>query len=770
MQFLPTMTSTEGSLVHCRSRRWWVSRVEVDTTCGAAAPTGVREPPGLVDLQAVEDSAMVRLVCPPDALRVVPPRWQRVSPRRWARMLASVAARAPGDDPLLTGARAAVRLLPHQWLPAVALLSGRVSRVLLADDVGMGKTIQAGLALAEMHHRMPTMCSLTIVPASLLRQWRDELRRAFGLTLDVLDSDALAVRTMAAGRSMPVHPGESCLISVDTLRLPEVAAVLERVWWSLVVIDEAHVLARHTARSAAAATIARRASRLLMLTATPFTGCDADDRHLLALGTRGDPGDRVLLVSRGEHVAGRKGVVQRVVRVGGDDTDLALHQSLDAYVERAARDDNGSGTGHLTAMMLRRRACSSPAAFAISVERRLQVLGLPSPAGEFQLALPLSEDEDESAGWLRTPAWRDVAAERAFLEALVPAVARPPEGPKARWLLRWLHRCREPVLVFTEYADTLRQLRALVSPLRRVVCIRGAQMIEQRQLSLAAFCEGDADVLIATDAAAEGLNLHQRCRLVVHVDVPWSPRRLAQRNGRLDRLGQARDVRSTVLVGRGTHDEHAMAVLLDRQHRLGVRGVTPHADLAIAASARREFLSLQVASASHRVHATRTQSSSSSPPGAWTLAGVPARRWRGVAARAGVPRGATAIGLAQVGVTALHPLLRNHRWMAFAASSVEQAVSVTGSSLLGSSSGRRFLQRAEVRSARLHAQDAAARDARPLAEAEPDIFAQRGTASEPMASSWDHAGRGGQSSRDSRSATAEPRLQVVALRVLSWRR
>src|SRR5688500_9920120 len=109
---------------------------------------------------------------------------------------------------------------------------------------------------------------------------------------------------------------------------------------------------------------------------------------------------------------------------------------------------------------------------------------------------------------------------------------------KIDWLIRFLTRAGEPAIVFTEYRDTLEAVLDAMPPSLQVRSISGAHTPELRTLAVDAFNHGQADVLVATDIAGEGLNLHRRCRLVIDMELPWNPVRLEQRLGRVDRLGQ----------------------------------------------------------------------------------------------------------------------------------------------------------------------------------------------------------------------------------------
>jgi hypothetical protein len=155
--------------------------------------------------------------------------------------------------------------------------------------------------------------------------------------------------------------------------------------------------------------------------------------------------------------------------------------------------------------------------------------------------------------------------ERRLLSAIL-ALAQQAAGQesKIRAIRRLLLRTRERAIVFTEYRDTLETLAAALAEFPCVV-LHGALSAGERREVLQRFSSGPARVLLATDAAGEGLNLHHRCRLVVNLELPWTPLRLEQRAGRVDRIGQSRRVHQVLLVARGTAEHTVVAAYLRRR-------------------------------------------------------------------------------------------------------------------------------------------------------------------------------------------------------------
>jgi hypothetical protein len=195
-------------------------------------------------------------------------------------------------------------------------------------------------------------------------------------------------------------------------------------------------------------------------------------------------------------------------------------------------------------------------------------MGEAAPARE-QLRLPLDEEEplDDVApsAILGAPGLAHAAAERRWLSAIAEAGRRASQAEtKTRFLRRLLGRVREPAIVFTEFRDTLLRLAAaLASTGRPVLLLHGGVAPGERSRIQQAFNQADA-LLLATDAAAEGLNLHARCRIVVHYELPWSAIRLEQRAGRVDRFGQTRRVHEIALVAASTAERMVLAPLLRR--------------------------------------------------------------------------------------------------------------------------------------------------------------------------------------------------------------
>ncbi|MGH9347592.1 MAG: helicase-related protein, partial [Vicinamibacterales bacterium] len=512
-----------------------------------------------------------------------------------------LAGATPSWTSLRAAARAHLALFPYQLEPALAMMRGLACRILLADEVGLGKTIQAGLIVAELVERERDARVLVVTPASLRDQWRDELRDRFAVHAEVIDAAGLAraASDLPAGVNPWAIP-HVAITSIDFLKRPDVIRSLEPLVWDLVAFDEAHALSGRSDRATAAELLAARARRVLIITATPHSGDERAFDRLRALGRIG-PADPLLTFrrSRGEAGLARDRAMRRLA-ISPTPEEALVHRALAAYAARVSRDapSDRRAAARLAMSVLERRASSSAASLARSVERRMALLRDTHDAAGAQLRLPIDEgylsEDDEPAEELAAPGLPDQAAEHRWLEHLLALARAVRAESKIAALRRLLRRAGEPALVFTEYRDTLRQVAALLGG--NIAILHGGLTTAERAREARRFTHGDARILLATDAASEGLNLHHRCRLVVNLDVPWTPLRLEQRVGRVDRLGQVRRVHAVTFMAAGTADVTAASGLAARSAQAehdAPFGSTDDAGATLRADARAEAARLQ---------------------------------------------------------------------------------------------------------------------------------------------------------------------------------
>jgi len=548
------MLPVPGDLIWIRRQPWRVRAAHAGTTLTRVLVEGPAAAGTRTFLLPVESWA-----------REHPRGTRRVSPGRALAWLAATVARLDSAFTPSSIVDTRTTLFAYQLEPALAVLAGR-RRILIADDVGLGKTVQAALIIAEtLRHRADARV-LVLAPAPLLAQWSDELLDRFGVSSRSADTDTF-IRLRAERRylSNPWQDPGVWIASPDYLKQPHVIDAIPRTSFDLVVIDEAHTMAGQSQRRAAIDPIARVARHVVLLTATPHDGDETRFRRLVSLGTTGSPADALVTFRRTRSGSTRR--LRRITARPGSGVSRVL-AAIDGF-ERTRQGTPAAEGRHLICSVFRKRALSSMAAFTASIERRLAVIdGQGSAAlmeawAQPELSFPGVPDGESDQGpadadmmpadeWavLRGDAGLPPARERAWLQRLRSVAARASapahHDSKLARVVSLLRRTREPAVVFTEYRDTLVALAEALTASRRIAVLHGGLGgVEQRQ-ALRAFLEGRADTLVATDVASQGLNLQHRARWVVHFDLPWTPMRLEQRVGRVDRIGQTRPVHVTI--------------------------------------------------------------------------------------------------------------------------------------------------------------------------------------------------------------------------------
>jgi SNF2 family DNA or RNA helicase len=563
-----------GDLVLARRARWRVVDVRAYETCQVVTLSGLAAPIAGVECRLLTPFDTLRRIARSDGVRIV-------GRARWRRAFRGLVAadRPPGT--LRTARLARIELMPHQLEPALAILRGAGVRLLLADDVGLGKTIQAGLIMAELRARAAADRVLIVTPAGLREQWARELSERFAI--DACSVDARVLRRRLATLPVGVNPWSTIAVaiaSVDYVKRVEVRPSVAACPWDLLIVDEAHGVAADSDRREAVHALATSASYVLLLTATPHNGDRRAFEALCALGALDAPGEPPLVVFRRTRADVGFGATRRVHTIGiaQSAAERRLHRQLGRYSD-AVRSERREAARHdvcLALSVLHKRAFSSAWSLARSVERRLSALASTAAAADAeQLALPLGDPSGELVAADEAPAWpseltlADQRREQRLLSALLAgALAASRCESKIAALSRLLRRAGESVVVFTEYRDTLMHIRerlaleASFAP--AILVLHGGLGREERTAALEEFERRPRRILLATDAAAEGLNLHRQCRVVVNLELPWNPMRLEQRVGRIDRIGQRRTVHAFHLIASGTGEARILTRLRAR--------------------------------------------------------------------------------------------------------------------------------------------------------------------------------------------------------------
>lgn len=550
-----------GALLDVRGQRWLLTR---------AAPYGHCTILTLEGRGAANANERLQVIDPFDRPRPIAATKIVRRPRRAVlrAALGAIVDARPAHG-LWMAAAASIDLLPYQLEPALAAVSG-TTRLLLADAVGLGKTIQAGLLLAELSERGWVERALIICPAGLCDTWARELALRFNIRAGIVDQRAIADRiaSLPAGVN-PWADHAVAIASIDFIKRAEVMAAIASAPIDLLIADEAHHLAPGTDRGEAAGRLAARAPWCVLVSATPHSGDEAAFTYLKNIGSHREP---IAIFRRSRGDVGLAGARRsHLLAVGPTGEESALFTALDRYT-RAIWHERGrhDRAVRLIAITLARRAASSAAAITRTLLRRHELLAsaLPLPA---QPLLPWDDGDDsdriETDAILAIPGLDSTGDELAAIARLIELSRRCAISSKMRHLVRLLDRVGEPAIVFTEYRDTLDALVAILQPHRRIAALHGGVPAAMRRLAVDALNEGRVDVLVATDAAGEGLNLHHRCRLVIDVELPWNPLRLEQRIGRVDRIGQSRIVHAIRMFHRGTIEQRVLAHLRLRDRR-----------------------------------------------------------------------------------------------------------------------------------------------------------------------------------------------------------
>jgi superfamily II DNA or RNA helicase len=514
--------------------------------------------------------------------------------------------------------------LPHQLYALNRAMSRDRIRYLLADEVGLGKTIEAGLILRELKLRGMARRVLVVAPKGLVRQWQAEMRLHFGEHFRFIEASELAAfRQWRDNSALSASGGDDNLwrthdqviVSLDSVKpiegrrgwSVEQLATYNRerfedlisAGWDLVIIDESHRLGGSTeqvARYKLGAALAEAAPYLLLLSATPHQGKTDQFMRLMQLLDREafpDEGsinrDRVRpFVIRTEKRAAIDAEGQplfkprstRLQAVAWQDKHAAqqrLYEAVTDYVRHGYNQAMAAKQRHIGFLMIlmQRLVTSSTAAIRATLEKRQALLDAP----QAQANLFEAVDPDEWAELdgqsqldiaLQAGGWEREKSEVEMLLDLARETERQGTDAKAEALLELIYKLQQEendpqlkVLVFTEFVPTQAMLAEfLESRGFSVALLNGGMDLDARTRAQQAFSR-DVRILISTDAGGEGLNL-QFCHVIVNFDMPWNPMRLEQRIGRVDRIGQPHVVRAINFVLEDTVEHRVREVLEEK--------------------------------------------------------------------------------------------------------------------------------------------------------------------------------------------------------------
>jgi superfamily II DNA or RNA helicase len=515
------------------------------------------------------------------------------------------------DRALQSPFRSGIEVDEYQLDPVVRALSMPRVNLLIADDVGLGKTIEAGLVVQEMILRHRVRSVLIVCPSSLQIQWQEEMRDKFGLEFRIIDSETIS--QLRRKRGIHVNPWSHfprLITSIDFLKRERPLRTFRETLpagdqptypraYDLLIVDEAHNVApsgrgkyaTDSMRTDAIRRLAPHFEHKLFLSATPHNGYRESFAALLELldnqrFARAVTPDRTqleaVMVRRMKSELklrwdGSRRFAERVVRhleVLYSDEERLAHRNLQHYSELRLKNAATEGerrAAEFVLKLLKKRLFSSPAAFGITLEKHVTTVGARKATSTYARDLDeygddYADDEEyeNQIGEVMGSASQSLSPvspeEQSLLKQLQEYAAKTSLRPdcKAQTLINWLKQTLKPnrkwnderVIIFTEYRATQKWLHDLLAregfaEEGRLELIYGGMVKDQRERIKAAFQAHPKDsavrILLATDAASEGVNLQNHCSRLIHFEIPWNPNRMEQRNGRVDRHGQKAD-------------------------------------------------------------------------------------------------------------------------------------------------------------------------------------------------------------------------------------
>ncbi|MCO7271571.1 DISARM system SNF2-like helicase DrmD [Cellulosimicrobium cellulans] len=615
-----------GDIVEVRGAHWAVAEVFEQGLPRSSADDGAPELNHVVSLQSLAEDRMGEelnviwelevghSVAPDQGLPETITSEGFDDPNRLAAFVDAVrwgAVTSANEGAFQAPFRSGANVEAYQLEPLRRALQAPRTNLLLADDVGLGKTIEAGLVVQELLLRHRARSVVIVCPPSLALKWQDEMREKFGLDFVIVNSDLMAeVRRSHGLNANPFRLFPRVIVSMAWLPGLRAQRLLRDVYsevgkansartyaFDVLIVDEAHHVAPSSPtavggargyavdsqRTIAVRDMARVCEHRLFLSATPHNGHSESFTALLEMidnrrFSRGATVDSTALkevtvrrLKRDIKEKGFKARELKTITFAPSVDEQAAFEKLDSILEASARANGQKRSGDIVSMLLKKRFLSSPYAFGSTLAGyRDATTGTAQEwydEDEYYAEVLGSDQSDEEEGASEHPEFHALRQSKAT-DPLVTATndeieqlaswglgyqSKPDSRLKA--LVEWLNAICKPdgknwtnerVVIFTEYADTLHWivevLRSRGYDPTRLATIEGSSPSEERELTRARF---NADpsrepirVLVATDAAGEGIDLQAHCHRLVNFDVPFNPSRLEQRIGRIDRYGQ----------------------------------------------------------------------------------------------------------------------------------------------------------------------------------------------------------------------------------------
>ncbi|MEA3260605.1 MAG: DEAD/DEAH box helicase [Pseudomonadota bacterium] len=494
----------------------------------------------------------------------------------------------PADQRIHLGHKAAMDPVPYQLDPALQALNQHRQRILIADAVGLGKTLEAGILMTELMRRGRGKRILVLTLKSMMTQFQKEMWNRFTIPLTRLDSQGLQrVRNNIPGNHNPFYYYDKSIISIDTLKQDnEYRRHLERAYWDIIVIDECHNVAERgssSQRAKLAQLLAGRSDTLVMLSATPHDGKARSFASLMNMldptaisdpddYAKDDFSDKGLVIRRFKKDI-RDQVQQefreRVVKdiyMGASPEEEATYQALLDVPFTYRGEHSQTKNGQLVRIGLQKAIFSSPAAADVSVQQRIAKL---------EKKAQVSEDERREIQSLKSLA--------LALRNVTPAAFN-----KYQSLLKLLKSSdfgwkktdsEDRLVIFSERIETLKWLNDQLADDMKlkagaVQILHGGMSDVEQQSIVEEFGKPESKlrVLLCSDVASEGINLHYLSHRLVHFDLPWSLMVFQQRNGRVDRYGQEKPPIITYLINQSDNpivkgDQRILEILKEKDEQ-----------------------------------------------------------------------------------------------------------------------------------------------------------------------------------------------------------
>jgi superfamily II DNA or RNA helicase len=548
-----------GARVEIRDAEWVIRRVDLTSdqgyqlTCDGISEI-VRGKEG-VFLTQLEDKGHIKIL-DPATTRLV----QDTSDSFEQSLLyieSQLRQATANDEQIHVAHKAAMDLVPYQLDPTLQALKQPRQRILIADAVGLGKTLEAGILVTELMQRGRGKRILVLTLKSMMTQFQKEFWNRFTIPLTRLDSVGLQrVRSRIPGNHNPFYYYDKSIISIDTLKQDnEFKTYLEQAYWDIIVIDEAHNVAdRGTSsqRAALAQLLASHSDTLIMLSATPHDGRAKSFASLMNMldptaisdtenYVKEDFNNKGLVVRRFKKdirdqvdTEFKERTVHSLKQQASSQEELAYDALLNIPFTYKGKFDPEK-QGHLLRIGLQKALFSSPRACIVSVEERLKKLKSAEQISEDVQteingleSLKLALDNIDINAWTKYQNFIKLIKSKEF---------------------DWKKTNKEDRLViFSERIETLRYLEAQLSEDlklkdNQITQLHGGMSDIEQQEIVEAFGKPETPlrILLCSDVASEGINLHYLSHRLIHFDLPWSLMVFQQRNGRVDRYGQTQE-------------------------------------------------------------------------------------------------------------------------------------------------------------------------------------------------------------------------------------